>query len=98
LLTTAVLITAVALSFGGGVPAAVHYIAHDKVTEVMSKGGPIVNDPGLIVLAQRLEITERIRGCKFSADPGELSRRSDQCSFPSPLIGCLCKEPDTALI
>jgi len=31
----------------------VHYIGHDKVTEVMSKGGPIVNDPGLVVLAQR---------------------------------------------
>jgi mannose-6-phosphate isomerase-like protein (cupin superfamily) len=54
LLTTAVLITAAAVvSFGSGVPAAVHYIGHDKVTEVMSKGGPIVNDPGLIVLAQR---------------------------------------------
>ena len=42
-----------AVLLGGGVPAAVHYIGHDKVTEVMSKGGPIVNDPGLIVLAQR---------------------------------------------
>ena len=45
-------IAAASLS-GGGVPAAVHYIGHDKVAEVMSKGGPIVNDPGLIVLAQR---------------------------------------------
>jgi mannose-6-phosphate isomerase-like protein (cupin superfamily) len=54
-LTTAVLIAAAAVSFGGGVPAAVHYIGHDKVTEVMSKGGPIVNDPGLVVLAQRRE-------------------------------------------
>ena len=52
-LTTAVLIAAAAVSLGGGVPAAVHYIGHDKVTEVMSKGGPIVSDPGLIVLAQR---------------------------------------------
>src|SRR5215471_14536256 len=49
---SAVLIAAV-VSFGGGVPAAVHYIGHDKVTEVMSKGGPIVSDPGLVVLAQR---------------------------------------------
>ena len=53
LLTIAVLLIAAAVSLGGGVPAAVHYIGHDKVTEVMSKGGQIVNDPGLIVLAQR---------------------------------------------
>ena len=55
LLTAAVLLTAAAVSLGSGVPAAVHYIGHDKVTEVMSKGGPIVNDPGLVVLAQRRE-------------------------------------------
>jgi len=54
LLTMAVLIAA-AFLLGGGVPAAVHYIGHDKVTEVMSKGGPIVSDPGLVVLAQRRE-------------------------------------------
>jgi mannose-6-phosphate isomerase-like protein (cupin superfamily) len=53
LLTTAVLSIAVAISLGRGVPAAIHYIGHDKVTEVMSKGGPIVSDPGLVVLAQR---------------------------------------------
>ena len=53
--TAAVLMTAAAVSLGGGVPAAVHYIGHDKVTEVMSKGGPIVSDPGLVVLAQRRE-------------------------------------------
>jgi len=51
----AVLLTAAVVSLGGGVPASVHYIGHGKVTEVMSKGGPIVNDPGLIVLAQRRE-------------------------------------------
>ncbi len=55
LLTTAVLLTAAAVSLGGGVPAVVHYIGHEKVTQVMSKGGPIVNDPGLVVLAQRRE-------------------------------------------
>ena len=55
LLATTVLLTAAVVSFGGGVPAAVHYIGHDKVTEVMSKGGPIVSDPGLVVLAQRRE-------------------------------------------
>jgi mannose-6-phosphate isomerase-like protein (cupin superfamily) len=47
------LFAAAAFVIGGGVPAAVHYIGHDKVTEVMSKGGPIVSDPGLVVLAQR---------------------------------------------
>jgi len=55
LTVAAVLITVAAVALGGGVPAAVHYIGHDKVTTVMSKGGPIVNDPGLIVLAQRRE-------------------------------------------
>src|ERR1700694_3367459 len=51
-LTMALLLTAAALP-GGGVPAAVHYIDHDKVSATMAKGGPIVNDPGLIVLANR---------------------------------------------
>jgi mannose-6-phosphate isomerase-like protein (cupin superfamily) len=54
-LTAAGLLIVVAVSLGGGVPAAVHYIGHDKVTQVMSKGGPIVSDPGLVVLAQRRE-------------------------------------------
>jgi mannose-6-phosphate isomerase-like protein (cupin superfamily) len=49
------LLAAAAVVSGGGVPAAVHYIDHKKVTEVMSKGGPIVSDPGLVVLAQRRE-------------------------------------------
>jgi mannose-6-phosphate isomerase-like protein (cupin superfamily) len=55
LLTMAVMLIEAAVSLGSGVPAAVHYIGHDKVTEVMSKGGPIVSDPGLVVLAQRRE-------------------------------------------
>ena len=55
LLTMGVLLIEAAVSLGSGVPAAVHYIGHDKVTEVMSKGGPIVSDPGLVVLAQRRE-------------------------------------------
>jgi mannose-6-phosphate isomerase-like protein (cupin superfamily) len=54
-LTMAVWFIEAAVSLGSGVPAAVHYIGHDKVTEVMSKGGPIVSDPGLVVLAQRRE-------------------------------------------
>jgi mannose-6-phosphate isomerase-like protein (cupin superfamily) len=48
-----VLITASAASTGEGVPAAVHYIPHDKAAAVMAKGGPIVSDPGLVVLANR---------------------------------------------
>ena len=52
-LTMAALLTAVAAPLGGGVPAAVHYIDHDKVSAAMAKGGAIVNDPGLIVLANR---------------------------------------------
>jgi mannose-6-phosphate isomerase-like protein (cupin superfamily) len=54
-LTVAVSLIEAAVSLGSGVPAAVHYIGHDKVTEVLSKGGPIVSDPGLVVLAQRRE-------------------------------------------
>ncbi|MDP9112284.1 MAG: hypothetical protein M3O20_01225 [Acidobacteriota bacterium] len=49
----AVLVIALAISLGGGVPAAVHYIEHDKVTEVLTKGGALVNDPGLNILANR---------------------------------------------
>jgi len=52
MLTMAGLLTAAA-PLGGGVPAAVHYVGHDEVTATMAKGGPIVSDPGLVVLAQR---------------------------------------------
>ena len=36
-----------------GVPTAVTYIPHDKVSATMAKGGSILNDHGLILLAQR---------------------------------------------
>ena len=36
-----------------GVPTAVTYVPHDKVAATMAKGGPIIEDPGLRVLAQR---------------------------------------------
>ena len=36
-----------------GVPTVVTYVPHDKVTSTMAKGGQIVNDHGLIVIAQR---------------------------------------------
>jgi mannose-6-phosphate isomerase-like protein (cupin superfamily) len=60
LFTAAAALTAAVavLSYAGGVPTAVHYIGHDKVSEVMSKGGPIVSDPGLVVLAQRRQAGE----------------------------------------
>jgi len=45
--TMAVLLTA------AGVPTAVTYVPHDKVSATMAKGGSIINDQGLIVLAQR---------------------------------------------
>jgi mannose-6-phosphate isomerase-like protein (cupin superfamily) len=36
-----------------GVPTVVTYVPNSKVTEVMAKGGEIVNDKGLIILANR---------------------------------------------
>ncbi len=54
----AVFTTAVLLTAAAGVPAAVHYIGHDKVSATMTKGGAIVEDPGLRVLANRREAGE----------------------------------------
>ena len=36
-----------------GVPTVVTYVPNSKVTETMAKGGQIVNDKGLIILANR---------------------------------------------
>jgi mannose-6-phosphate isomerase-like protein (cupin superfamily) len=36
-----------------GVPTVVTYVPHDRVTATMARGGSIVNDHGLVVLAQR---------------------------------------------
>jgi mannose-6-phosphate isomerase-like protein (cupin superfamily) len=36
-----------------GVPTVVTYIPHDQVSATMAKGGSILNDHGLILLAQR---------------------------------------------
>lgn len=47
LFTMAVLVTA------DGVPTVVTYVPHDTVSATMAKGGSIINDHGLIVLAQR---------------------------------------------
>lgn len=46
-------LTAAALLTAGGVPTRVAYIPHDKVSAIMAKGGPIINDQGLHVLANR---------------------------------------------
>jgi len=46
-LTMAVVMTA------DGVPTTVTYVPHDKVSATMAKGGSIINDHGLVVLAQR---------------------------------------------
>jgi mannose-6-phosphate isomerase-like protein (cupin superfamily) len=55
LFSVAVLLAASTASTGEGVPASVHFIPHDKVAAVMAKGGPIISDPGLLVLANRRE-------------------------------------------
>jgi mannose-6-phosphate isomerase-like protein (cupin superfamily) len=36
-----------------GVPTVVTYVPHEKVAATMAKGGQIINDHGLIVIAQR---------------------------------------------
>src|SRR5437763_6802478 len=47
LFTTAVVVSA------DGVPTVVTYVPHDKVSATMTRGGQIIDDHGLIVLAQR---------------------------------------------
>jgi mannose-6-phosphate isomerase-like protein (cupin superfamily) len=51
--TLAMVITMAIVVTADGVPTVVTYVPHDKVTATMAKGGPIINDHGLIVLAQR---------------------------------------------
>src|SRR5215510_12325156 len=51
---TIVLLMVAALLTAAGVPTAVTYVPHDKVTSTMAKGGAIIEDKGgLRVLAQR---------------------------------------------
>ena len=50
LLSTAALIT---LGTAAGFPPRVHYVDHDKVTAAFVKGGRIIEDQGLIVIANR---------------------------------------------
>jgi mannose-6-phosphate isomerase-like protein (cupin superfamily) len=50
--TTALLVASATFAFGGGVPATVQYFSHDKVNAMLAKGGQLMQDPGLILLAQ----------------------------------------------
>jgi len=52
-LALAMFFTTALLMAADGVPTTVTYVPHDKVTTTMAKGGEIINDHGLIVLAQR---------------------------------------------
>jgi mannose-6-phosphate isomerase-like protein (cupin superfamily) len=50
---SAMLLTMAVIVSADGVPTVVTYVPHDKVSATMAKGGPIINDHGLLVLAQR---------------------------------------------
>lgn len=49
----AAVVIVAAYTAAAGVPAKVTYVHHDKVASVMAKGGAIIEDPGLRILAQR---------------------------------------------
>ena len=51
ILSTAALVT---VGMAAGFPPRVHYIDHDKVAAAFVKGGRIIEDQGLIVIAQRV--------------------------------------------
>ena len=51
--TLAAMAIAAATVLAEGVPKNVNYVNHEKVAEVMVKGGGVINDNGLIVLANR---------------------------------------------
>ena len=53
LLTIAASFTVGVLVTAAGVPMKVHYVSQDKVASTMVKGGQIIGDNGLIVLANR---------------------------------------------
>jgi len=58
LLTLAALFIVAVLVTAAGVPTAVTYVPHDKVSATMAKGGAIIEDQGLRVLAQRRGVGE----------------------------------------
>jgi len=49
----AFVILASALVIADGVPTTVTYVPHDKAAEVFAKGGQIIGDKGLVMLANR---------------------------------------------
>lgn len=49
----AILLGVTVVTAADGVPTVVTYVPNSKVTEVMTKGGEIVNDKGLVILANR---------------------------------------------
>jgi mannose-6-phosphate isomerase-like protein (cupin superfamily) len=49
----AIVLTMAIVVMADGVPTVVTYVPHDTVSATMAKGGSIVNDHGLIILAQR---------------------------------------------
>jgi mannose-6-phosphate isomerase-like protein (cupin superfamily) len=53
LIALGVVLTATVTIRADGVPTVVTYVPHDKVTATMVKGGSIVNDHGLVILANR---------------------------------------------
>ena len=53
LLVLGFLVVMAVVANADGVPTVVTYVPNSKVTEVMTKGGEIVNDKGLIILANR---------------------------------------------
>jgi mannose-6-phosphate isomerase-like protein (cupin superfamily) len=53
LIALGVVLTATVTMRADGVPTVVTYVPHDKVTATMVKGGSIVNDHGLVILANR---------------------------------------------
>ena len=50
---SAMLLTMAVVVSADGVPTVVTYVPQEKVSATMAKGGQIINDHGLIVLAQR---------------------------------------------
>ena len=53
IVSLAVATMVVTLAAARGVPSTVTYIPHDKVNATMAKGGQIIGENGLLVLAQR---------------------------------------------
>jgi len=51
--TTLLIVAVAALLTAASAPTVVSYVGHDKVNAVMAKGGAIIEDHGLRVLAQR---------------------------------------------